>query len=118
MLDALVLADRAVEHNALLGVLRGAGERATPESHGFGGNQDALRVHAMQDVLEALALLADAVGLRDRHAIEEHLVGVDALAAELLDLAHLDMLAVEVSVEKREAIGGLAALLDRRGARE
>ena len=44
-----------------LGVARGAGERDAAEPDRLGGDQDALRVHPVQDVLEALALLADAV---------------------------------------------------------
>jgi hypothetical protein len=43
--------------------------------------------HAVQDVLEALAFPADAVGTRDDQFIDEHLVRVDALAAHFLDFA-------------------------------
>ena len=64
VLDALVLADRAAEHDALAGVARGAGQRGAPEPHRLGGDQDALRVHAVQDVLEAAPLVADPVGCR------------------------------------------------------
>jgi hypothetical protein len=46
----------------------------------LGADQDALGVHAVQDVLEAAALLADAVFDGYRQAIEEQLVGVDGLA--------------------------------------
>src|ERR1043165_5115740 len=61
MLDRLVLADRAVEHDALLCVRGSAGHREAAEADELGGDEDALRVHAVQDALEALALLADAV---------------------------------------------------------
>src|SRR5260370_938478 len=60
MLDPLVLADRPAEDDALAGVARGAGERGPPEPDRLGSDQDALGVHAMQDVLEPPALLADA----------------------------------------------------------
>src|SRR5581483_3237235 len=70
VLDALVLADRAAEDDALAGIARGAGERGPAQPHRLGGDQDALRVHAVQDVLEPLALLADAV-------LERHLEPVD-----------------------------------------
>src|SRR3954465_8974203 len=63
MLDRLVLSDRPVEHHALLRILRCPLDRAAAEADELGGNQDALRVHAVQDVLEALALLADAIVL-------------------------------------------------------
>ena len=46
---------RALRHSG------GAGERGAAEPDRFGGDQDALRVHAVQDVVEALAFLADAV---------------------------------------------------------
>ena len=66
MLDRLVLADRPAEHDALLGVARGAGQRRAADADRLGRDQDALGVHAVQDVLEALALLADAVLHRHR----------------------------------------------------
>jgi hypothetical protein len=49
------------------------------EADGFGGDQHALGVHAVQDVLETLALLADTVLDRDLEVLDEQLVGVDAL---------------------------------------
>ena len=64
MLDRLVLADRAAEHDALLGVGGGAPKRGAAEADRFGGDQDALGIDAVQDVLEAAALLADAVLVR------------------------------------------------------
>ncbi len=103
MLDALVLADRPVENNAFLGVGGSALQGTAPEADRFGGDQDALRVHAVQDVLEALALLADAVLFRHRVGVEEHLVRVDGVAPHLLDLPHFDLPAVEVGIEEREA---------------
>ena len=54
VLDALVLADRPAEHDALAGIARGAGQRGAAEPDRLGGDQDALRVHAVQDVLKAL----------------------------------------------------------------
>ncbi|HNM98400.1 MAG TPA: serine/threonine-protein kinase, partial [Marmoricola sp.] len=118
MLDGLVLADRAVEHHALAGVLRGARQRRLAQAHGLGGDEDALGVHAVQDVLEAPAFLANAVLLGNLEVHEEQLVGVDALAAHLLDLAHRDALAVEAGVEQREPLRGRAHLVQRRGARQ
>ena len=65
-----------------------------------------------------LPFLADAVLDRDLEPVDEDLVGVDRLAAHLLDLAHLDVLAVEVGVEEAQAVVGLRHLLERRGARQ
>ena len=72
----------------------------------------------MQDVVEAAAFLADAVLQRHRQLVEEELVGIDRLAAHLVDLAHLDVAAVEIGIEEREPVGALLDLLGRRGARE
>ena len=71
MLDRLVLADRAVEHDAALGVLGGARQRELAEADRFGRNQDALGIHAVQDVFEAAAFLAQAIINRDFKILEE-----------------------------------------------
>ncbi|MNJ45829.1 hypothetical protein D3C77_409410 [compost metagenome] len=118
MLDALVQADRAVEHFALQRIVRRPGQRGAAQAHGFAGHQNALGVHAVEDVLEALALLANAVGHRYPQAIDEHLVGVDGLAAHLVDLMHVDAAAVEVGVEQAQAIALVLDLFQRRGARQ
>jgi len=53
MVDRLVLADRPAKDHPLAGIGSGAAERDRI------GDQDALRVHAMQDLVEALAFLVD-----------------------------------------------------------
>ena len=81
MLDRLVLADRTVEHDALARISRRALERQHAEPDRLGRDQDALGIHAVQDVLEAPALLADAVGDRNLEILDEQLVRIDALCA-------------------------------------
>src|SRR5438105_13013106 len=49
MLDRLVLPDRAVDHDALLRVLRRSLPRAAAKADQLRRNQDPLRVHAMRD---------------------------------------------------------------------
>jgi hypothetical protein len=105
------------EHLALTRVICRALERRPSQSHGLGANQDALGIEPVQDVAEALAFLAGSIGGRDAQAVDEHLVRVDALAPQFVDLAHLDRPAVQVGVEQAQAFGALA-FLDRRGARE
>ena len=100
VLNALVLSDGSIKDDALLGVIRCAIQRALPQAHRLSRNENALGVHAVQDVLEALAFFSNAVCSRHRHAIEEHLVRVDRLAAHLLDLSHLDPTAIEVGVKE------------------
>jgi hypothetical protein len=63
MLDALVLADRPVEDDALARVLGGAAQRVLADRDRLRGDQQPLRVQAVQDVREALAFLADAIGV-------------------------------------------------------
>ena len=117
VLDGLVLADRAAEHLALVRVLGRACQRCPTQTNGLGGDQDALGVHAVQDVLEALVFFADAVLGGHLQAVDEELVGVDALAAHLLDFAHLDLATVQVGVEQAQAFGALA-FFQRLGARQ
>ena len=116
VLDRLVLADRPAENDALLGVLRGPGQCCLADADCLRGDQHALGIQPVQQVVETLALFADAILERHLQAIDEHLVGVDRLATHLLDLADLDLRAVEVRVEQRQAVGRLPALLLWSGA--
>ena len=74
-LHALVLPDRPAEHVALLGVGRRLVDEPLGVADALGGDQDALGVHAGEDVAEALALLADQVLGRHPQIVEEHLGG-------------------------------------------
>ena len=75
-LNALVLADRPLEHHAFTRVPAGALDEPVPVADALGGDQDALRVHAVQDVAETLTLVADQVLGRHFEIVEEHLVGL------------------------------------------
>ena len=116
MLDRLVLPDRPVEHDALLGVGRGLAQRRAAKPDALGADQDALGIHAVQDVFEALALLADPVGHRHRQRVDEQLVGVDGAPSHLRDFPDIDVAAVEVGVEQAQAFGAARDLIERRGA--
>ena len=72
----------------------------------------------MQDVFKAAPLLADAILHRNLEILEEQFVGVDRLAAHLLDLVHGDPRAVEVGVKEAEAARGRLHVFQRRGARQ
>ena len=61
VLDRLVLAYRAAEDDPLTGITRGAGECGAAETDGLGADQNPLRVHSVQDVMKALAFLANTV---------------------------------------------------------
>jgi hypothetical protein len=118
MLDRLVLADRTIEHDAAFRIIRGTRQRHLAEPDRFGGDQDALRVHAVQDVFEAAALLAKTVFHRDLKILEEQFIGVDGLAAHLLDLVHGDARSIEIGIEQAEAAGRVLHLFQRRGPRQ
>src|SRR5256885_1713297 len=52
VLHRLVLPDRAVEDDALVRVRARARERGAAQADGFGGDEDPLGVHAVQNVIE------------------------------------------------------------------
>src|SRR6185312_16686777 len=104
MLDALVLADGTAEDDALARVSGGAIERGEAQPDRLGGDQDALRIHAVQDLLEALAFLADEIGARHLETVDEKHVRIDRLAAHLGDLAHFDGGAIEGGIEEADAV--------------
>ena len=53
--DGLVLADRPAEHHALARVAGGLSQGGAADADRLGGDQDALRIHAVQDGAEALS---------------------------------------------------------------
>ncbi len=116
MLDRLVHADRPVEHDATLGVVGRARYRDMAEPDGFGRDQDALRIHAVQDVFKTPPLLAEAILNGNLEILEEQLVRVDRLATHLLDLVHRDPLAIEVRVEQAQSVGRASHIVEWRGA--
>src|SRR6058998_2367172 len=115
--DRLILADRPVEDHALLRVLHGAVERRPADADRLDPGEDALGVERVEEVVEAPAHLADDVRGRDLEAVDEDLVRVDRRPAELLDLAHRDLRAVEFREEERHPLEGPGRLAGR-GARE
>src|SRR6267378_6850444 len=56
-LDPLVLTDRAVEDDALLGVVDALLKEPAAVADALLGDEDALGIHAVEDVAEALPLL-------------------------------------------------------------
>src|SRR2546423_14596142 len=100
MLNCLVFAEGTVEPVALFRISRGSREPDLAEPDRFSGDQDALRIHAVQDVFEAATFLAQAILKRYFKILDEEFVGVDGLAAHLLDFMHSNAVAVEVSVKQ------------------
>ena len=117
MLDRLVLADRPVEHaRAPWHSRRRAPARRCPSPTASA----AIRMRSgfmpcrMYSKPRPSSPMRSSTGISK--SVDEQLVGVDRLAAHLLDLAHLDRAAVEVGVEQAQAVGRLLHLLQRRGA--
>src|SRR5260370_39907004 len=75
-LDALVLADGTAKDAALPGPLSCPLNEPAPIANAFGSDQDALGVHAVQDVAEALPLYPNQILDRDRNLVELQLVGL------------------------------------------
>src|SRR5436853_7775113 len=109
MLDALVLADRAIENAPLAAVGARAGERITAKAHGFDTDQDAFRVEAVEKIFESFSLLADAVVVGDEKIVDEHRIRIDRAPAHLLDAPDLDLRAVEIGVKQRHSVGRFLA---------
>jgi len=65
-LDGLVLADRPIEDDPLLGVAVAFSTIQRPSPIASEGDQNTLRVHAVQNISEALPLLTDQVSAGTR----------------------------------------------------
>ncbi len=111
MLDSLVLADGSPEHDPLARILGGSPQGIPADADRFARHQDPLGVQAVQDILEPLPFLADAILLGHEQIVYEHRVGVHGVAAHLADAAHLHFGAVEIGVEQRHPVGRSLALL-------
>ena len=118
-LHALVLADGSPEHDALVDVLADLVDEPVAVADAFGGDQRALGVQAIEDVLEALAFFADQILGRDFEVLEEQLIGlvVDHVLDRLHDHALLDGV-LDVDQEDRHALGFFRDLGKGRGARQ
>src|SRR3546814_14032958 len=99
MLDALVLTDWPVEHDALLGILGRTPQRVAADADRLGADQDALGVEAVEDIGEALAFLADPVLFGNEQPIDEDRVRIHGLAAHFRDAMDVALAAIEFGLE-------------------
>ena len=116
MLDALVLADGPAEDDAIPCIAAGELDGPLADAHGFRAHQDALRIEPVQQILEALALLADTIVEGNRQAVDEDLVGIHRRTAHFLDFPHLHVVAVEIGIKERQAPSMSGGLVMGRGA--
>ncbi len=118
-LDALVLADGPAEDAALPGIGGGAVDEEAAIADAFGGDQDALGIHAVDDVAEALVLLADQIFGRHFEIVEEQLGGgVVEHGADGPDGEALAQRLLHIDQQHAHAVGRLGDLLARRGAHQ
>ena len=116
-LHALILADGAPEDLALLRPARRALDEPAAIADALGGDQDALGVHAVEDVAEAAPLLADQAARRDRHVVEGQFVRlVIEHDRDRLDGQAVRQRVVQVDQEDGEAVRFALHLLHRRRA--
>ena len=118
MLDALVHADRAVEHNAFLSITCGATQGVLADAYGLDGDQHAFGVETVQDVAEALACFANQVLIGNEQVVDEHCIGVDRLAAHLGNALDFHPAAINVGIEHADAVGRALAIFQASGARQ
>ena len=116
--NGLVLADRAVEHDTVLGVLDGDVQGGAADADLLHRDDDALGVEPVDQVVEALADLADDLVVTDREVVDEQLVGVERRPAELLDLPDGDVVAVEVGEEDRHPVERVGLVTRRRAGEQ
>ena len=116
VLNALVHADRTVEHHTFARVFGGPVEGAAAQPDHRCRDQDAFGIEAVQEIAETLALLADQVRFGHRQPVDEHGVGIDALAAHLVDFADLHVVAVQVGIEQRQTVDRFFGFVDILGA--
>ena len=103
VLDALVLADRPAEDDALLRILGRALDRYPAEPGGLGAEQHAFGVEPLQQDAEALAFLADAVFLGHEQSLMNSMFEPTAWRP-ILGIRRVSILvAVERGVEQRSA---------------
>ena len=118
-LDALVLGDRSAEDDALLAVCDGPVDKPAGVADRLGCDQNALGVHAVQDVVEAAVFFADQIGLGNFQIVEKELIGL--VVDHGVDLANLDRVAgplARIDQEHAQPQGFFGALGRRGGPRQ
>ena len=116
--DALVLADRPAEHHPLFRIGHSRTQGRTTDSNCLGGHQHPLGVEPVDEVAEALTLLAHTVDDWHVHIVVSGLAARHRIAAHLRDRHHAHSGRVLVDEEQGHSLGRFGAFLQRGGAGE
>lgn len=114
--DALVLPDGTAEDDPFAGVPHRRVEGRTADAQRLVGQQDPLGVQPVEQIPEALPLLADPPGGGHPQPVQDDLVGGDRVPAHLGDGPQPDGSGVQIGQEEGHAVGRLGHLLARGGA--
>ena len=118
-LNALVLAYGAAEYVPLFGVRNRLCREPLGIADAFGGNQQPLGIHSVQDVTKPPPLFADQVLRRHHHIIEEHLACVMIHhGADGSNRKAMPQRSLHIHDEGRKTLSFLPHLLLRGGARQ
>jgi hypothetical protein len=102
--DGLVLADGPPEYDPLPRVRSGSLQRDPPDPDRLAGDEDALGIERVQQMVEPPPHLAHHVLVRHPESIDDELVGIDGRPAELLDLPDLHGGRIEIGDEEGEPV--------------
>src|SRR3954465_12864361 len=112
MLDSLVLADGPIKNDAFPCIIGRSLKCCCAETHRLGGDQNPLRIEAVQDVLESVTFFADTICDRYFQVVDKDLVRVNCFASHLRDLMRSNKGAVEIRIKQAETLRWLFCLLN------
>ena len=104
MLNGLILFDCLPEYPSLTRISSSALDSRITKAESFRRDQNALRVHPVQDHLEHFILLTDQVSRRDAPVIEEERVCVDRGASHLWYFMDFHDGWIEIRVSEGETV--------------
>ena len=113
MLNALILTDGATENHSLPGICCRATQRVSADANRLSSNQHALGIEAVEDIPESLAFFSNPVFVRDEEVVDKHGIGINRVAAKLVNAANLHFRSVQIRVEQRHSRRRMGRILGR-----
>src|ERR1700722_19283558 len=118
MLYRLIFADRPIEDGSLFCIVRCPAQCGTAHSNAFHGNEYALRIQAVKEIMKSLSLFSDQILLWDGHAVEKYLIGIDGLSTHFRYLSHVGIVSIKIGVKQADSIDRPFRLFDRGRANQ